>query len=285
VKVSISMFGTALGAYAPVATRADELGFESLWIPEHLAIPLEYDANYPYQASGRPGFEPDAPFADPWVMFGHLSAVTRSLKFGVGVFVLPLRNPFVVAKAAATAQLLSGGRVMMGVGIGWMREEFAAVGETFERRGARMEEMITVMNKLWTGEAVEHQGEWYNFPKLQMSPGLPAGMSLPLVVGGASDAALKRAARIGSGWYGPPETLAEATESRRRIGVALADAGRDANTFSQWFRPSVPASAELLAQFREAGFERIVIALPRSLADTQARLDWLAQAAEWAGQR
>ena len=118
MRLSVSMFGAPIGAYADVARCADELGYEALWIPEHLALPLDYAAKYPYQASGKLGFEPDTPFADPWVMFGHLAAVTKQLQLGVGVFVLPLRNPFVVAKAAATAQILSNGRVLMGVGIG-----------------------------------------------------------------------------------------------------------------------------------------------------------------------
>lgn len=273
------MFGAPLRDYAAVAQRVDALGFEAFWLPEHLAVPLEFDPVYPYQASGRPGFEPDTPFADPWVMMGHLAALTQRLQFGVGVFVLPLRNPFVVAKAAATAQLLSQGRVLMGLGIGWMREEFDAVGQPFARRATRMEEMIEVMKKLWSGAPVEHAGEWYRFRSLQMSPGLPAPP--PLIFGGASDPAVKRAARIGDGWYGPPETLAAAIESRRKVLSELDKAGRDPKSFSVWSRPDQPASAAVLAQYREAGFERLVIALPRSLTETAARLDWLEQAAQW----
>ncbi len=279
MKLSVSMFGAPIGAYADVARCADELGFEALWIPEHLALPLDYAAKYPYQASGKLGFAPDTPFADPWVMFGHLAAVTKRLQLGVGVFVLPLRNPFVVAKAAATAQILSNGRVLMGVGIGWMKEEFDAVGERFERRASRMEEMMQVMNLLWTGKPAEHEGEFYKFPALQMSPGLDAPM--PMIIGGASDAAIRRAARIGSGWYGPPETLDEAKASDRRLREALAIAGRGTDDFSLWFRPSVAASAEIVGEFRDAGFERMVVALPRTLATSAERVKWLEQAARW----
>ncbi len=273
------MFGAPLRDYAAVAQRADALGFEAFWLPEHLAVPLEFNPVYPYQESGRPGFEPDTPFADPWVMIGHLSALTRQLQFGIGVFVLPLRNPFVVAKAAATAQELSGGRTLMGLGIGWMREEFDAVGQPFERRAARMEEMIAVMKKLWSGAPVEHAGDWYRFRSLQMSPALSA--PLPLIFGGSSEPAVRRAARMGDGWYGPPETLSAAIESRRRVQEELDRAGRNAAAFSIWSRPAQPASAELLAQYRDAGFERLVIALPRSLTDPAARLEWLEQAAQW----
>ena len=279
MRLSVSMFGAPIGAYADVARCADELGYEALWIPEHLALPLDYAAKYPYQASGKLGFEPDTPFADPWVMFGHLAAVTKQLQLGVGVFVLPLRNPFVVAKAAATAQILSNGRVLMGVGIGWMKEEFDAVGERFERRASRMEEMMQVMNLLWTGKPVEHEGEFYQFRELQMSPGLDAPM--PMIIGGASDAAIRRAARIGNGWYGPPETLEQAKASHQRLLGALATAGRDGKDFSLWFRPAVAASAAIVDEFREAGFDRMVIALPRTLTTTAERVQWLEQAARW----
>ncbi|MBM3347023.1 MAG: LLM class flavin-dependent oxidoreductase, partial [Betaproteobacteria bacterium] len=154
MKISVRIFGFPLDSYAPIARAAEALGFEALWIPEHLVAPLKFEANYPYRSTGRPSFLPDTPFADPWVMLGHLAAMTRRIKLGVGVFVLPLRNPFVAAKAAGTAQALSNGRILMGVGIGWMREEFDTVGEKFERRGARTDEMLAVMKKLWSGQPV-----------------------------------------------------------------------------------------------------------------------------------
>jgi probable F420-dependent oxidoreductase len=283
MKLSVRVFGFPLRDYAPIARRADELGFEAVWIPEHLVAPIEFEANYPYRNTGRPSFLPDTPFGDAWVMLSHLAAVTSRIKLGVGVFVLPLRNPFVVAKAAATAQELSGGRVLMGVGLGWMREEFETVGEPFERRGARTEEMLKVMAKLWTGGPVEHDGEWYRFRKLQMSPGL--SQPLPMLFGGAGDAALKRAARIADGWYGPPCDLAAAIGYRDKLHVELAAAGRDAAGFQLWVRaPATSDEAAMraaFAQFRAAGFEHLVVQVPLDLPDNAARVAWVEKLAKF----
>lgn len=286
MRLSVRLFGFPLADYAPIARRADELGFEAVWIPEHLVAPLEFQANYPYRSSGRPSFLPDTPFADAWVMLSHLAALTTRIRLGVGVFVLPLRNPFVVAKAAATAHELSGGRVLMGVGIGWMREEFDTVGEPFERRGARSEEMLVVMRKLWTGQPVEHQGEWYRFAKLQMSPGLTR--PLPMLFGGTGELAMRRAARLGDGWYAPPGDLAAAMGYRDQLRRELAAAGRDPADFQLWVRaPAASASSEeatvksALAQFRDAGFEHVVVQVPLDLPDTAARVGWVEQLSNW----
>ena len=283
MKVSIRVFGFPIADYAPIARRADELGFEALWIPEHLVAPLAFEANYPYRSTGRPSFLPDTPFADAWVMLSHLAAVTTRIRLGVGVFVLPLRNPFVVAKAAGTAQELSGGRVLMGVGIGWMREEFAAVDAKFERRGARTDEMLAVMKKLWSGQPVEHAGEWYQFDPLQMSPGLTQPM--PIIMGGAGEQALRRAARIGDGWYGPPCELAAAIDYRSALHRELEAAGRDKSAFQLWVRGPVAtdesAVKDGLAKFQEAGFEHVVMQVPLDLPDNAARIDWVERLSRW----
>lgn len=277
MKLSVRLFGFPLRDYAPLARRADELGFEAAWVPEHLLAPLEFNTVYPYSNTGRPSFLPETPFGDPWVMLANLAAVTSRIELGVGVFVLPLRNPFVVAKAVATAQELSCGRVLMGVGIGWMREEFETVGEQFESRGARTEEMIQVMHKLWSGLPVEHEGKWYRFRKLQMSPGLTR--IPPLMLGGTGDLALKRAARIGNGWYGPPCDLAAAIGYRDTLHRVLAAAGRDEADFKIWVR--TPETSDLsatkisIAQHRDAGFEHLLVHVPRDLPDNAARLSWL----------
>lgn len=283
MKISVRIFGFPLDSYAPIAKAADAAGFEALWIPEHLVAPIEFEANYPYRSTGKPSFLPDTPFADPWVMLGHLAAVTTRIRMGVGVFVLPLRNPFVVAKASATAQTLAAGRIMMGVGIGWMREEFNAVGEKFDKRGARTDEMLAVMRKLWSGEPVEHAGEWYRFAKLQMSPGLAT--PLPIMMGGAGELAIKRAARVGDGWYGPPCDFAAAKDYRAQLHRALDAERRDPAAFELWVRaPSVgdeSAMKQAMGEFREAGFEHLVVQVPLDLPDTATRVAWVEQLARW----
>jgi probable F420-dependent oxidoreductase len=273
MKLSISMSGLPFAENAPLARRADELGFESIWIPEHLLMPKQFAEVYPYNATGNPNLPPDMPFADPWVMLGHLAAHTTRVLLGVGVFVLPLRNPYTVAKAVATAHALSDNRILMGIGIGWMREEFEIVGERFERRGARTEEMIEVMNKLWTGEIVEHHGEFYKFGPVRMAPGLETP---PLMVfGGTSDAGLRRAAKLGAGWYGPAGELPDAIDIRKRLFTELKTVGRDPSNFKLWVRALPGADRAILAGYRESGFDRLVVPLPRDRDSTPARLEWI----------
>jgi probable F420-dependent oxidoreductase len=182
-------------------TRAAErAGFDQVSLSDHVFYPGKLDSSYPYTPDGRPMFLPDTPWPDVWVMTGALAAVTERITFSTHVYVLPARNPFVVAKAVGTAAYVSGGRVVLGVGAGWMREEFTQLEQPFDRRGARMEEQIQVLRTLWRGGMVEHHGEFYDFDRLEMSPAPPA--PVPILIGGHTDLALRRAARIGDGWMG-----------------------------------------------------------------------------------
>jgi probable F420-dependent oxidoreductase len=179
---------------------AEAAGFDQVSLSDHVFYPDKLDSSYPYTATGRPMFPPRTPWPDVWVTTGALAAVTERITFSTHVYVLPARNPFVVAKAVGTAAFLSGGRVLLGVGAGWMREEFTQLEQPFERRGARMEEQIEVLRTLWRGGMVEHHGEFYDFDRLEMAPAPPA--PVPVLIGGHSEAALRRAARIGDGWMG-----------------------------------------------------------------------------------
>lgn len=278
MKLSILSSGTPLRDCGPMAQRAEALGFESMWVPNHLVAPHNFEPNYPYQASGRPRFTPDTPFADPWIMLTHLADKTHSLKLGVGVFVLPLYNPYATAKAVATTQELSGGRVLFGVGIGWMKEEFEVVGEPFARRAARTEEMLVVMKKLWTGKPVEHSGEWYRFDTLQMSPGVTPP---PILWGGTSAPALARAARLCDGWFGAPSPLEQTIAVREQLHNNLRAEGRDPAQFTIWARAAESIDASVLARYRDAGFEHVVLRPPDALTGMD-RIDWLDQVMEWA---
>ncbi|HEX6570318.1 MAG TPA: LLM class F420-dependent oxidoreductase [Acidimicrobiales bacterium] len=179
---------------------AEAAGFDQVSLSDHVFYPDKLDSSYPYSATGQPIFPPETQWPDVWVMTGALAAVTERITFSTHVYVLPARNPFVVAKAVGTAAHLSGGRVLLGVGAGWMREEFTQLEQPFERRGARMEEQIEVLRTLWRGGMVEHHGTFYDFDRLEMSPA-PA-RPVPILIGGHSETALRRAARIGDGWMG-----------------------------------------------------------------------------------
>ena len=279
MKLSVLTSGTALDECAGLARRAEALGFEAVWVPDHLVAPHEFAPAYPYQATGRPRFGPETPFADPWIMITHLAGVTTKVRLGVGVFILPMRNVFAAAKAISTTQVITGNRVMLGVGIGWMREEFKALGERFERRGARTEEMLAVMRKLWTGAPVAHHGDFYEFDTLQMSPGI--GTAPPLYWGGKSAPALRRAARLCDGWFGPPCQIDETLALRAQLEAELMTAGRDPAQFDIWARAAEPMGADIIARYRDAGFKHLAIRPPDGMGGA-ARLEWLDQVAAWA---
>jgi probable F420-dependent oxidoreductase len=193
--------------FVEVARAADECGWDYLMLSDHVVHPEKIASPYPYTPDGAPRWQAPAPWADPWVAVGAMAAVTRRLRFMTSVYVLPLRNPFTVAKAVGTAAVMSGGRVTLGIGAGWMREEFDLLEQPFERRGARMDEMVEVMRKLWSGGMVEHHGEFYDFPRLQMSPAVD--VPVPILSGGISQPALRRVGRLTDGWLSDLHTTAE----------------------------------------------------------------------------
>lgn len=181
-----------------LARAAEEAGFTGVAFSDHVIFPEQLTSRYPYADNGKPHWLPTTPYPDCWVSMGHVAAVTTRLRFVTNVFVLPSREPFTVAKAVGTAAVLSGNRVAVGVGIGWMKEEFDVQGQDFHNRGRRAEEMVAVLRKLWTGEMVSHHGEFYDFPALQMSP-MPTEVP-PVYMGGFAPAALERTARVADGW-------------------------------------------------------------------------------------
>jgi probable F420-dependent oxidoreductase len=200
VKFCQSLMYSSPDDWVELTKAAEAAGFDQVSLSDHVFYPDKLDSSYPYTDDGRPMFPPETAWPDVWVMTGAMAAVTSTIRFSTHVYVLPARNPFVVAKAVGTAAHLSGGRVVLGVGAGWMREEFTQLGQEFDRRGARMEEQIEVLRTLWRGGMVEHHGEFYDFDRLEMSPAPPA--PVPILIGGHSDRALRRAARVGDGWMG-----------------------------------------------------------------------------------
>jgi probable F420-dependent oxidoreductase len=181
----------------PLARACDAAGFDAVAVSDHVVQPERIDTPYPYTADGTPRWQPFTSWPDPWVTAGYVAAATERLRVVTSIYVLPLRHPVLVAKEVGTAAVLSNGRVALGLGVGWMREEFEIAGARFERRGARTDEMLEVLRKLWAGGWVEHQGEFYAFPRLEMSP---APGDVPIYAGGLSEAAFRRAAQRCDGW-------------------------------------------------------------------------------------
>jgi probable F420-dependent oxidoreductase len=211
--------------FADLARTADAAGWHYLVLSDHVVHPEKIRSPYPYTEDGAPRWEAPAPWPDPWVAVGAMAAVTERVRFVTGVYVLPLRNPFVVAKALGTAALLSRHRVTLGIGVGWMEEEFQLLEQSFRRRGARSDEMIEVMRKLWAGGMVEHHGEFYDFERLQMSPAV--GEPIPIISGGTSTPALRRVGRVTDGWISDLHTTDELARIVAEIRRYRAEYGRE----------------------------------------------------------
>lgn len=198
-----------------LAQLAEGSGFESVWTFEHVIVPVDYDSKYPYNDSGKMGTPPETILIDPFVALSAIAAATKTLRLGTGVNILSQVNPLYMAKQAASLDYISGGRFELGVGIGWLREEFEALGVPFERRGARFDDYVEAMKKVWSGEVVEHQSDFINWSGFKSYP-LPAQKPhLPVVIGGATGKIYQRIAKHGNGWFAPigdPKKLAAALD-------------------------------------------------------------------------
>lgn len=225
VFANVMLFGTPDGARA-LAEAAEESGIESLWTVEHVVVPEGYESPYPYSSSGKmPGGE-TVPIPDPLAWISFVAGLTSTVRLCTGILILPQRNPVVLAKELATIDVLSGGRVTLGVGIGWLAEEFAAIGVPFDERAARTEENIRAMRALWSDDETFH-GEFISFDKARSNPKPVQPGGIPIVVGGHTKAAARRAGRLGDGFFpgrGDLETLETLIGECRR---AAKGAGRD----------------------------------------------------------
>ena len=196
---NIGPFGNAEGAVA-VGRAAEAAGIDSLWTVEHVVYPDGYGSAYPYDDSGRMPMAPDTDLTDPLTWLTWVGAHTTTLRLATGILILPERNPVVLAKQLATMDALTGGRVDLGIGVGWLREEFDALGIPWERRGTRTDEYVAAMRTLWGGNSVSFDGDFVSFSGVSSNP-KPVNGSVPIVIGGHSEAAARRAGRLGDGFW------------------------------------------------------------------------------------
>ena len=211
-----------------IARAADDLGYEGIAIPDHVVNLEKLNTPYPYTPDGERRWQPFTDWLDPWVLVGSLAQVTTRLKFVTTVYIPAMRDPYSAAKAIGTAAVLSGGRVELGIGVGWCEEEFDLLGQPFARRGKRTDEMLQLMKALWQPGWTEFDGEFYQTPRLEMTPTPPP---IPVYGGGLSDIALRRAAR-NDGWIGDLIGLDQATSSIERIRELRADKGLGMDDFT-----------------------------------------------------
>jgi probable F420-dependent oxidoreductase len=257
---NVSRFGRADGART-LARAAEDAGFESLWTVEHVVVPQGYASEYPYDRSGRmPGRE-SAPVPDPLIWLTWVAACTTDLKVGTGILILPERNPVVLAKEAATLARLSEDRFILGVGAGWLAEEFDAIGVPFAERGPRLEDHIGALRALWSGSPASFDGPFTSFADVYCEPSPPRG-TIPIVVGGHSAVAARRAGRLGDGFFpgrGSPHALRALFDVVRK---AALDAGRDPGDIEL----TAPADAGFFAdpvsavkEYEDMGVSRVII--------------------------
>jgi probable F420-dependent oxidoreductase len=243
----------SLGQYAngpaavELAQAAETAGFDSIWTVEHVVVPHQYQSRYPYSPTGRMGSGlEDFPIPDPLIWLAYIASATRSIKLGTAILILPQRNPVVTAKAVATLDhLAGGGRVLLGIGVGWLAEEFATLGVPFEDRGPRSDEYVAAMRALWKDERASFQGRFVSFRDVFCRP-RPAAGRIPIIVGGDTKAAARRAGRLGDGYFPARGAPAELFDEMRRAAEA---AGRDPGAVELTVSaPADPGEIEALAR-------------------------------------
>ncbi|WP_068272909.1 LLM class F420-dependent oxidoreductase [Aldersonia kunmingensis] len=232
MRVGLHALGIGTGArpdiISAVARRAEERGFATLWSGEHVVMVDDPASPYPYTEDGKIAVPAAADWLDPMITLSFAAAATSTIRLGTGVVLLPEHNPVIMAKQVASLDRLSGGRLTFGVGIGWSREEFDALGIPFERRAARTVRYLDAMRTLWRadGGPASYESEFVGFDRIRVNPS-PSQDPLPIVFGGNSDQALKRVAELGDGWYGfNLDGIAAVDERMRRLGQACTVAGR-----------------------------------------------------------
>jgi probable F420-dependent oxidoreductase len=245
---------------AHLAVTAERCGVESMWTVEHVVIPQDYKSPYPYSSSGKiPGGE-DVSIPDPLLPLAFAAAVTKTIKLATGVLILPQRHPLYVAKEAATLDVLSGGRAILGIGSGWLEEEFSSLGLDFHTRGARTDESIKSLRALWSEDSASFHGKHFNFGPVKCYPKPVQKGGVPIHIGGHSPAAAKRAGRYGDGFFPALAEIPKLKELFALMKSEAAKAGRDASKIelSCMGRPRV----EELKALEGIGVSRVVIAPP-----------------------
>lgn len=239
-----------------LAPVADECGWEAMSFSDHVVHPEAINTPYPYTKDGSRRWQAFTDWPDPFVMTGALATITKRLKFTNNIFVLPMRNPFLVAKAISTAAIVSDNRIIPAIGVGWSKDEFELMQQDFHTRGKRADEMVEVMRLLWSGEMVEYRGEHYQFDKLEMNPAPSA--HIPIWVGGISNAAMKRAARLGDGWVTDLQTTDEIIACIDKVKGYRREYGRDHLPFSVMATPSDAFTVDGYRKLEEAGVTHIL---------------------------
>ena len=266
MRIGISCYDFSVAELVEIGVAAEQHGFDSLWLGEHILAPLAYESFHPTQPgedghaggsdhNGKPIVDSSVRLTDPLIALTAVAAATRTLRLATGIYLLPLRHPLAVARSVATLAEASRGRFSLGVGAGWLREEFAALGVPFSGRTARLEEQIAIVRGALAGGPFEFRGEHYDIERVQLCR---EAVPVPIVMGGNTEQALRRAVRLGDAWFssGIP-TWQEALRLRDRIAELTAEYGRTAPLRTTW-RVAAP-DPELLERYAAEGFEDVLV--------------------------
>jgi probable F420-dependent oxidoreductase len=266
MKIGFAFIGPGLAAdpeiISLIATTSEACGFHSLWAPEHIVLLDKYAAKYPYTQDGVMPFPTmEVEFLDPFLALTYAAAVTKTIRLGTGICLLPERHPVITAKEVASLDKLSGGRFDFGVGIGWMREEFEALEVPWPKRAQRTRDYLAAMNALWTEAESEYKGEFCQFAPLRSFPKPVQKPHPPIVFGGESEPALRRVGEIGNGWWGvnvTPDAAKVHTETIKRFAK---EAGRDASSLTYAVSPQLggPITPDEVKQFEDAGVDQVIV--------------------------
>jgi probable F420-dependent oxidoreductase len=243
-----------------VARWAEQMGFHGLWVTDHVVLPHQVDSWYPYRSHGRWDYAPTTNWLDPLLALSWAGAVAPNVKLGTTILVAPLRNPILLAKQASTLDYLSGGRLILGLGAGWMEEEFNLIGQNYANRGSRVVEMAQLMRQFWSGETVHFQGKYYQADACQMYP-RPANGTIPIYWGGHSEASMRKVARVGDGWHPTQIPLGELQAGVKRMREICEEFGRDPDSVPIIARPydKYPVTPETLEAHEAMGVTHWII--------------------------
>lgn len=237
---------------------AESVGVESVWTFEHVIVPLDYKSKYPYSPNGKMGATPETNFIDPLIALAVVAAQTKKIRLGTGVNILSQTNPLLMAKQVASLDLVSNGRFMLGVGIGWLQEEFVAMGTPFERRGARFDDYVVAMKKVWSGDVVEHDSEFLNWHGFKSYPIPVQRPHVPVIIGGAKGKIYERIATVGDGWFAPAGDPAELQKSLGELKLVCKRLGRNYSEIEITAMWQPQTGLDTIRKLRDIGVARVV---------------------------
>ena len=244
-----------------IGRRAEEIGLDSIWMGEHVVLFDKTETPYPGSADGKLPVPEGGGMLDTVATFGYLAACTKTLRFGTGITLLPQRNPVYTAKEFTTLDWLTGGRIDFGIGVGWCKEEVEACGYDFSTRGRRCDEILEMMQQLWTEPLAEFHGEFYDLEPCRMDPKPLQKPHIPIIVGGHSPAGFKRAAKYGAGWYGFQLDLENTASIITALDAALAEEGRSRDDFELIITPPYRVSVDMVKGYADLGVDRLIVHL------------------------